>query len=481
MDLRAVMIGASLLVGGWACQTADFKSGGGRRGASPLTPGNTRTKPIASALDVSKLEENRTQAANGGPAVGDGAIAVRTIELTCEQSSGAVIEVIPTAGGNLRDQSKALNLADGGILIGSNNAPITFPSNPFGGLATLPGQAAAAQLSLPVGPTVATPANSQVQVQVKGQFCPTAQNSLTVLFLVDFSGSMGAHNASRQGDPRPGNDPQVDGSCGRMRGAQAVLEKIKATRKPNEQVQIGMVPFAGGIVNDKIIQMVDADTFAGLINKDSFCSHIVQESSSSAEPNAPGAIRSAGVDASTNYSAAFLAAQSLLANAYGRKEVFFLTDGEPTSGGWDPVLAGITSGTALRATVTNLTLNALILGDASPAAEQVLVGVAGSADRVRRVANTQELVEQIMNFPDAGIDEATGSAVLSVVPYQPNAALGLRSLQKLTSPVPVWAYETQPFMLLGRPGEVVDHTVMINAKGRDGSTHQATIVLRYRQ
>lgn len=481
MGMRAVIVGASVVVVSLACQTADFNAGNGRRGAGPISPGNTRTQPIATALDVSKLEENRIKAASGAPIVGNGEIAARTVELTCEQSSGAVIDVGPSSGVNLRGETNGLRQANGGILIGRDGTQITFPANPFGTSASLPGQLANAGEPLPSAAPIVTPANSQVQVQVKGQFCPTAQNSLTVLFLVDFSGSMGRHVASRQGSSQPGNDPLIDGSCGRMRGAQAVLEKIKATRKPSEQVLVGMVPFAGGIVSDKIIQMVDADTFAGLINQDSFCSYIIQESNGSTDPAAPGGISVAGVDASTNYSAAFMAAQSMLASSYGRKEVFFLTDGEPTSGGWDPVLAGITAGAALRANVANLTLNALILGDASPAAEQVLVGVAGSADRVRRVANTQELVEQIMNFPDAGIEEATGSATLSIPPYQPNASLGLRSLQKVNAASPIWGYETQPFMLLGRPGEVVEHTLVISAKGRDGSTHQATIKLRYRQ
>jgi hypothetical protein len=127
-----------------------------------------------------------------------------------------------------------------------------------------------------------------------------------------------------------------------------------------------------------------------------------------------------------------------------------------------------------------LTLNALLLGNVGPYAKPILEQVAGSPDRVRTADSADQLAEQILEFPDAGIDESTGDAFLTILPYKPREHLGLAYLQRQGAD-PIWEYETQPFVLLGKPGQAVEHVVEVFAKGKDGSTHSAMVKLVYKQ
>lgn len=486
-----IAAGSALLVTA-ACTDAKFQNGSGKRKGGAVVPSNGMVNPAEEPLDISELDENRRKREDGGPTAGTGEVLSKTIELTCDNSSGVIVDV--GGPGSSSDGSGGGDGKDGGddantgakLMLGGPEVEIGKDGKPIGddgkgGDDGAGGGDGKGEEPLPPAPPIETPEKANVTARVKGQFCPTAQNTLTVLFVVDFSGSMGSHYPG-VGEPlHPGYDPQVSGSCGRMRAAQAILGKIKSARKNGDKVLVGMVPFAGGIVTEKLLKMVDAEEFEVQVNKDSFCQYVIQHPSFGIDPQNPGGMQSPGIDSSTNYTAAFTAAKSLLSGMYGRKEVFFLTDGEPTSGGADPVQAGIDAGADLRASVDNLTLNALILGEPPASAEQVLVGVAGSQDRVRKAANADELAEQIMTFPEASIDESTGKATLTIPPYEPEADVALRYLSRDSQQPGVWIYETQPFVLLGKPGEEVLHTVTVTAKGADGSTHQSTVKIRYRQ
>src|SRR5690606_5515076 len=135
------------------------------------------------------------------------------------------------------------------------------------------------------------PDDSKAIAKVRGEFCPESKNSLTVLFVVDFSGSMGRHipgDGSRL--EVPVNDPQIAGSCGRLRGAQAIVDRILAEKKPGDEVYVGMVPFAGGIVTNKIMHFDEIEKFASAMNKDTFCQYVVQGPSFGYDPINPGGI-----------------------------------------------------------------------------------------------------------------------------------------------------------------------------------------------
>jgi hypothetical protein len=335
-----------------------------------------------------------------------------------------------------------------------------------------------------------TPPSANVVTTVKGKFCPKSQNQLAVLFVVDYSGSMGAHVDNYGGTKLPGNDPQVNGSCGRLVAAQAVMAQIQANALPTDNIQLGIVPFAGGVVTSKVVPMTPLDQFVGLVDAAHFCQYVVQDSTFGVDPANPGGIdgSSLGIDASTNYVAAFTASQSLLQNVYGRKEIYFMSDGEPTRPGDGTVAtdatvqASVAAGAALQASVDNLTFNGLLLLNAEIGthAQDILTQVTGSADRVRLASDASQLAAQITQFPNAGIDPNSGRATLTVAPY-PVADLGLQTFVQDPANPDQWDYETKPFALLGVPGQTTLNTVTVTAKGLDGTSYQSVVQIQFQE
>ena len=326
------------------------------------------------------------------------------------------------------------------------------------------------------------PLTTQVTAKVEGEFCPTTSNELTVVFVVDYSGSMGKHVNKEDREERAGNDPQVDGSCGRLQAAQAIVAKLNADRSAGDQIRIATVPFAGAVLPSHRIGLTHLNDFDAHLNKDVFCQYVTQNGFYGYDPINPGGIDGGGIDSSTNYSAAFAATQALLDAKTGRKVVYFISDGEPTSGGADPVRAGAQAGADLRASVDNLAINGLLLGnpDADADAYAVLEKVSGSKERVRYAADAAQLAAEILLFPDAAIRSATGNATIEVAP-NPITSLGLTSMRPDNSRDMVWVYATQPFILAGLPDRAVDNVVTVTALGQDGSTHSQTVRIRYRQ
>jgi hypothetical protein len=492
-----------------ACNKANFGGKAGKKnGGGDVVPAGGLQD--GDALDVSDLEVNQGK---DGPKAGDGEVLSKTIELSCDNEQGVVIDVTgpktPTKPndkdpedkdpGEDEDEAKptecqgsetGFQLAEEGEVVLDKDGKVVGGKDPADGKGAYdpskggkPGEGK----PLPPGKPIDVPEAAKVITKVKGQFCPKSSRELTVLFVVDFSGSMGRHKPENGGPIEDGNDPQINGSCGRMRAAQAIIGKLKQDRKPGDKINVAMVPFAGGIVTKKIIGVKTLDQFESLVSKDSFCQYVVQGSSFGYDPQNPGGIDGHGglfgldsVDSSTNYRAAFTAAGSFLSTVYGRKVVYFVSDGEPTSGGSDPVAAGIEAGRILRDSVDNLTLNALLLGNPGPQAQQVLVQVAGSPDRVRHAEDADELATKILEFGTAGIDEQSGLATLTVEGY-PEADLGLKYLEQSQNDQDVWVYETKPFVLLGIPGKEVINLVEVIAKGTDGSVHSSLVKIRYRQ
>lgn len=483
MKMSWMLVPAFAVAFGLGCNKADFGGGTGRRGAGAVEPVGGQRNPEESPLDVSQLDGNRPPAVDDGPLRGSGKVLDQSLELTCETAQGAILVVGPGGASGKGDEGlpPAALLGEAQPPSPDKGVPLDKDGKPVGDESAFkPGKPDEKQL--PEEPPVIVPPVANVTMRVKGRFCPKASNKLTVLFVVDYSGSMGRHVDNTGGPEMPGNDPQVGGSCGRLRAAQAILSKIQSERQPQDQIQVGLVPFAGGILAGRVTQIVDLSAFAALVTQETFCQYVVQNPSFGIGPSNPGGIDGSvdGVDASTNYKAAFTAAKSLLTPLYGRKVVYFISDGEPTSGGFDPVRAGIDAGGDLRSSVDNLTLNGLLLGSLGPDAEQVLAAVAGSPDRVRKAENADQLAAQILQFPDGGIDEASGQATLTVAPY-PAANLGLHYLAKDQAVAGTWVYETQPFVLLGKQGQDVLNLVEVTARGKDGTTYSSTVKIMYRQ
>ncbi len=325
---------------------------------------------------------------------------------------------------------------------------------------------------------LAAPRTQRVEAQIQGEFCPNSTNKLSVLFLVDFSASMGKHKFSGDGKIYDGNDPlnEQTGSCGRLSAAKAVIAKLESMATAGDDIQVSIIPFAGSVVNERIVSFRSLSAFKNALNKDNLCRYVAQGSAY----YTPGYINpsSVGASSSTNYGAAFLAAENALIGRNGQKVVYFISDGEPTSPSNDPVGAGIRAGKNLRDRTTNLTVNGLLLKTRTASAVDVLNQVTGSPARVKHADQASQLADKILEFGAAAIDERFGSAKIYAHPY-PEQFLGLISMKKTSGQV--WTYLTQPFVLVGIPGKAVENRVTVYAKGTDGSVHSSIVTIRYTQ
>ena len=459
---RLYFILLMLLVG---CNSADFRSQTGKKRASqenPQTNTQDDNSPNTTSDDDTAIRENKNKPFDigvegdrglnrdrPGPKKGTDEVEHNeVIKLTCNNSAGAEITIDA-----------------------SNGAAIE----------SVQGSSAPGATSLPVLPARGAPFESKVAVTVEGEICPNQTNDLSILFVIDMSGSMGTHIRDRgpdKGQVHPGFDPQQNGTCGRLQAAQAILDKIKNTMSATDRVRVGLLPFAGGVISQKVVAMKDIESFNQDLNKDAFCQYVVQNSQYGYDPSNPGGISSV-VGSGTNYSAAFSAAGDMLAASYGKKAVYFISDGQPTTGGSDPVQSGIAEGQKLRNRVDNLTLNGIILGESNQEARSVLEGVSGSANRVRDVASATDLANEITQFPELSILSQSARAILAVLPYKVED-IGLQFFGK-NNDQPIWTYKSQPFYLVGNPNVETINTLRVTATGSNGSTHQAIVRIRYRR
>lgn len=169
----------------------------------------------------------------------------------------------------------------------------------------------------------------------------------------------------------------------------------------------------------------------------------------------------------------------MLEGVEGNKLVYFITDGNPTSGGVDPVRDGISAGQSLRRHVDNLTFNAIFLGSNDPSAIGILEKLTGQRDRVRKADSADQLDKEILKFPSIELDAQTAISTLetsSEVVQIKLAEIGKKPLEN-----DVWTYETTPFKLFGKKGDVVENTVKTSIRGVDGSVHISTVILRYKK
>jgi len=316
------------------------------------------------------------------------------------------------------------------------------------------------QLSDPAAPPlqVHAPAGANLKLIVQGELCPISTGALTVLFIVDWSGSMAQ------------NDPATAGSCGRSQAAQVVLEQIKKESKPGIRVQAAMIPFSSDVIQSGVILPTPIDTFLPQISADTFCQH----------------------GGTTNYIAAFKQAQQLLAGVAGRSIIYFISDGAPNvaaDGSIDPQSTpdpnsqatkdSIAAGQQLHTAVPGLTIDALLLGsDGTQQAQGIMQQIAGSADDVRLVADASQLSTAILQFPSVSLNDTTASATLASALSPPLTVKFTAFTEDSTRPG-VWTFTTEPMSLTGTPHKTVVNTLDIDVKGSDGSDEKTAIIIDY--
>ena len=482
---RSLCIISALMLFGVACNDNNFTSSNRVRPADKNSGEDGLQFPASTPLDLSEGKEgsfgdegnggqpnesydgDSTGPYNGGsgtPTGGQGDVVKHTFELGCEESQGAIIEVGNASpslfalqdGSTPYDDEPEKKDADK-----ADDAKGEEPPEDEGNK----GEPSTPEDDVPYegtptkgDPTPPTDNDARIEASVKGQFCPQSDKErLKVVFVVDYSGSMGEHTpAASSKAPPSGNDPRINNNCHRLEAAQAIMNKLSGY----EGVQVAMIPFSDRVHRSKLVNFEDAANFGSYLNADYFCDYR----------------RARGPN--TSYEAAFNATKRMVDRTYGRKVVYFISDGEPTVGSPDPYTAGIQAGRNLQDTVDNLELNALLLGDTGPEAYDALVDITGTDQRVRHAVDASDLAAEITEFPDTAIDPTTGEATLTVQPYG-TENLGLYSFEE-TDPS-VWTYQTEPFVLLGEKGTTTDNIVRVTAKDQYGQTMKSTITIRYQR
>ena len=421
------------------CGQGKFKSDVGNRdniGSTGPTDANAFGK---NPIDISKLPENASTLSSGGPTAGTSNLAERPLDLDCEKSSEQTLTASASA-----------------------SADIKFANN------------------------------SRVVMNVKGRFCPTVSDNLTVVFIIDFSGSMGPNKpdiGSSSFQPASGNDPRTSvgasKSCGRLQAVEAIMAKFKA----GDNVNISAVTFASDIIESHSIPPIEAATFKadrlGEANKlRNFCSYVAPNATFASEEMA---LPNAGVGPATNYQAAFNRAYDYLKNVSGRKAVYFITDGRPTvATNLDPFEAGKAAATKLK-TIENLYFNAFFLQYKQSGLQEDkqgfdnLVQTIGAPERVVRVDSAAQLAIEVSKEQAGTFDAKEIKASLSVLPYQTEGELKLLNFNPDPKNPKAWHLETEPFVLLGSGQKVYTHAVTISAKAKDGTIHSSHINILYQQ
>jgi hypothetical protein len=389
-------------------------------------------------LDISKLPVNVDTRDSGGPTTGISTLVETPSDLSCEATSDKTIKVSPNEGADIKVKDDA-----------------------------------------------------RVVMNVKGRFCPTVSDNLTVLFIIDFSGSMGPNTPDQNNmsfQAAAGNDPRTmvgaQKSCGRLQAVEAILAKFKA----GDKVNVGTVTFAGDIVGSHTTAPVDAQTFkdtrlAEASKLSNFCSYVAPDASFA---NQEMAVANANVGGATNYAAAFNRAYDFLRNVKGRKAVYFITDGRPTAGGNDPVAAGKTAAAKLK-TIENLYFNAFFLQNKQSGLQEDKVGfdnlvqTIGAPERVVRVDSAAQLAVEVGKEQVASFDPTQIKGSLTIEPYEPEADLKVLSFNQDPANPKAWVFETQTFVLLGKGDDVYTHLVKVSAKAKDGTVHTSVVKILYQR
>lgn len=318
-------------------------------------------------------------------------------------------------------------------------------------------------------------------VSLEGEFCglpeKVATGAVTVLFAVDMSGSMSL------------SDPVQNGTCGRFKAAQALLEKLAKSAQAGVDVKVGLETFGN-----------DASVVAAVTNLAQFQANLTPDLI--CRQDAGG----------TNYEAAFQIAQAELQAKEGQKVVYFISDGLPsvsnqTRGGVpggaftqpganlsQVYEAGIRAAESLRQ-VGGLMLNAIYLDSAAARAQSqqfnggqpveepsaYLEKIAGSKDRVRLVTSAAELADQITTFENPSDLALNTSSVKGEVTA---GSLGsqdvkLRSITKDPSRPGIWLFVTEAFKLYSKNGTSIENRVTLSVNGADGKTYKATAVINF--
>lgn len=306
---------------------------------------------------------------------------------------------------------------------------------------------------------------SDHSVRMSGEWCPKVEgeSKATVLFVIDRSGSM---TGSNEGP----NDPTKNGSCGRLKAAQKIMEKLNNAQ--NTKVRAGVVTFSNS-----------ASTRVPLGSLQNVEESIVPEVFCGSDP---------GQYVLTNYEAAFKTATNQLKGEKGSKIVIFISDGSPTL--YDGLSAvrtisgdlrqqseakGLEAAESLRQ-IDGVSLFALFLGYKASGAgtasdpKGYLEKVAGGPDQVRLTKDAEELVEAAGNLalPLDQIQITESKGILTNLKGQKDIAI--EKVERHPTEPGRFIWYTEPFSFAGNLNEGVLNTLTVTAKSSTGVNLKTT-------
>ncbi len=278
-------------------------------------------------------------------------------------------------------------------------------------------------------------------VFVTGEFCPTVKDGHNLLFIVDQSGSMVAKTSSDISEG--GSDPGQN--CGRFKGIQAVLNKIP--RSFDSVSQVGLVSFSNTVNVDK----GSLGEFRR-IRQEKVCNGF----------------------GFTNTDRALVEARKII-QGFQRSSpgqpttVYLITDGRPRYDNSDinsPANEAIKSRTAVAMNnLLNLNYTRLVnifVGSSGAGGFKILQGMpdrkhesSGKVELVH-VQDAGDLPAKMAESIDLDVDNARSQ--LFVDPYKPlNIPVKFQKSQKR------YLYQSDPFVLLGKPNVWHKNEVLIEA------------------
>ena len=285
------------------------------------------------------------------------------------------------------------------------------------------------------------------KIRVAGEFCPSLEikGDLTIVFVLDHSGSM-------EGNPFEGpNDPTSGGTCGRLKAAQSLVQRYASMTSTN--IKAGVVGFSSSARVQ--LPIAPLSSLQNNLTSSVFCGS-----------DAPVA--------TTNYAAAFATTAAQLQNVQGTKLIYFISDGSPTTGGTDPHQAGLSAATALRA-VPELTLYALFVGYKSGSANNpqgYMNQITGNPALVRITANADELAKAAAALAQPTITINKDDTKATLDNPQGSKAVGIDRFVLRADKANTYSWMTAPIELVGDVNAAVVNQLTVTSKSSAGGPLQ---------
>lgn len=303
--------------------------------------------------------------------------------------------------------------------------------------------------------------SAQDSFQVKAEWCLKGKQvgRIKLMFLVDLSGSM------------KDNDPMVNGSCGRLDGARALVERIQSVKKETDIVEVAAVTF--GSEARPASDFVPLEDFVkSKMSADIFCAAVDQ----------------------TNYSGALDVAADLVQTS-GDTETpvvaYLLSDGLPSLGTErSPEDYVNTERLALESAkgflgLGNVSLNAVYLQSTSVAGatlpEAYLAELTGSPDRVKIVSNAEDLGASITTFELPAAKTNAASASATITGAGDARRIPLKSVQEDPKDPNKIVVTTKRFKLTEDGKDLTSrYTIKLKVGANDGSVQETTVVINFK-